>query len=161
LAWAAVRFGPLGSASVAFVLSGIAVWGTLNGYGTFARDSENESLVLLQSFMGVAAVTSMALAAAVLDRWRATETVRESEERFRARCEQAPIGIGHVDRVGRWLRVNRRLCEILGYTRTELLARSFQDITFLADLPLQLDQMEQILLGEIHSYEMDKRCLRK
>jgi PAS domain S-box-containing protein len=161
LAWAALRFGPLGSASVAFVLSGIAVWGTLRGYGPFARDSQNESLLLLQSFMGVAAVTSMALAAAALDRWRAAETLRESEERFRATFEQAPLGIDHVDPAGRWLRVNQRLCDILGYTRDELLALTFQDITFPADLPLDLEQMAQTLRGEIARCEMDMRYLRK
>jgi PAS domain S-box-containing protein len=161
MTWAAVRFGPLGSVSATFVLSVIAVWGTLQGYGSFARGDENESLLLLQSFMGVAAVTSMALAAAVLDQWRAGETLRDSEQRFRATFEQAPVGVAQVARDGRWLRVNQRLCEMLGYTRAELLARSSQDVTFMADLPLQLDRMEQMLRGEIDSSEMEERYVRK
>jgi PAS domain S-box-containing protein len=161
LAWAAVRFGPLGSVSATFVMSGIAVWGTLQGYGPFAQGDENASLVLLQSFMGVAAVTSMALAAAVLDEWRAGETLRDSEERFRATFEQAPVGVAQVARDGGWLRVNQRLCEMLGYTRAELLARSFQDVVFMADLPLQLDRMEQMWRGEIDSCEMEERYVRK
>jgi len=161
LAWAAVRFGPLGSVSATFVMSGIAVWGTLLGYGPFARSDENESLLLLQSFMGVAAVTSMAFAAAVLDEWRAGETLRDSEERFRATFEQAPVGVAQVARDGRWLRVNQRLCEMLGYTRAELLARTFRDVTFTADQPLQPDRMEQMLRGEIDSCDMEKRYVRK
>ena len=87
--------------------------------------------------------------------------LRESEERFRATFEQAPVGIALVDPQGRWLHVNRRLCEILGYSRKELLARRFQEITYLADLPVDLEQMEQTLRGEIRSYDMEKRYLRK
>jgi PAS domain S-box-containing protein len=87
--------------------------------------------------------------------------LRDSEERFRATFEQAPVGIALVDRDGRWLHVNHRLCEILGYTRKELLARNFQEITYLADLPVDLEQMEQTLRGEIHSYAMEKRYFRK
>jgi PAS domain S-box-containing protein len=87
--------------------------------------------------------------------------LRDSEERFRATFEHAPVGIDHVDPGGRWLRVNQRLCDILGYTREELLALTFQDITFPTDLPLDLVQMEQTLRGEIATYEMEKRYLRK
>jgi signal transduction histidine kinase len=83
LVWAAVRSGPLGSAAVALAFSGFAIWGTMRGFGPFARDNQNESLLLVQAFMGVAAVTAMALAAAVLDRWRAGETIRAVEERLR------------------------------------------------------------------------------
>jgi PAS domain S-box-containing protein len=51
-----------------------------------------------------------------------TEALRESEERFRATFEHAPMGIDHVNPGGRWLCVNQRVCDILGYTREELLA---------------------------------------
>ena len=87
--------------------------------------------------------------------------LRESEERFRTTFEHAPVGIDHVDPGGRWLCVNQRLCDILGYTREELLALTFQDITFAADLPLDLERMGQALRGEIATYEMEKRYVRK
>jgi signal transduction histidine kinase/integral membrane sensor domain MASE1 len=107
LVWAAVRTGPLGSAAVALVFSGFAVWGTLQGFGPFARDNQNESLLLVQLFMGVAAVTAMALAAAVLDRWRAGETIRAVEERLRLteareRVERALAAAQAIAHLGNW-----------------------------------------------------------
>ena len=83
LVWAAFRFGPREAATGIFVLSGIAVAGTIRGFGPFVRDSQNESLLLLEAFMGVASVMSVALGAAVLDRRRAEETIRATEGRLR------------------------------------------------------------------------------
>jgi PAS domain S-box-containing protein len=54
---------------------------------------------------------------------RAEEALRESEERFRGTFENAAVGIGHVDFEGRWLRVNQKYCEIVGYSREELCSK--------------------------------------
>src|SRR5271166_1825456 len=78
-------------------------------------------------------------AAAVLQRQRAEAALRESEERFRGTFENAAVGIAHVDVHGRFLRVNEKLCDILGYTREELLAGKFQDVTFPDDLGADLE----------------------
>jgi PAS domain-containing protein len=65
----------------------------------------------------------------VIDRAWAEDTLRASEARFRATFENAAVGIAHVAVDGRWLRVNDRLCEIVGYSREQLLAgMTFQDI---------------------------------
>src|SRR5579871_5241909 len=61
--------------------------------------------------------------------------LRDSEERLWATLEYSPLGIAHVDPEGRWQLVNRRLSEILGYTRHELLAGAFRQ-QFAADLKL-------------------------
>jgi PAS domain S-box-containing protein len=87
--------------------------------------------------------------------------LHESEERFRATFEQAAVGIAHVGTDGRWLRVNQRLCEMVGYTREELLARTFQEITHPDDLPADLENVRKILAGEIQNYSMEKRYIRK
>jgi signal transduction histidine kinase len=88
LAFAAYRYGPLGASLFVAVFSGIAAWGTLQGYGPFARASQNESLLFLQSFMAVAALTSLTLAAANLQRRRADAALRHAEhERVRERDE--------------------------------------------------------------------------
>ncbi len=80
-AWAAYRFGARGASLSVAVLGAIGSWGTLRGYGPFVREGTNESLVLLQSFMAVAALTSLALAAADLERRRADDALRVGEER--------------------------------------------------------------------------------
>ena len=63
LIWAAFRFGRRKAAAAICTLAAIATWGTVHGFGPFARESQNTSLLLLQAFIGVMAVTSMALAA--------------------------------------------------------------------------------------------------
>src|SRR5262249_25929102 len=70
LLWPAFRFGPREAATAAAILAAIAVAGTLGGYGSFARASPNESLLLLQSFMGVSSLTAIAVAGVVADRKR-------------------------------------------------------------------------------------------
>ncbi len=91
----------------------------------------------------------------------AEATLKASEERFRATFELAAIGLAHVARDGRWLRVNRRLCEILGYDRDELLRITFQDVTHPHDIRPDLEQTEKVLAGKIDSYAMEKRYFRK
>jgi diguanylate cyclase (GGDEF)-like protein len=63
--WAAFRFGRREAATAMAVLSGIAVWGTLHGFGPFVRDTQNESLVLLQAYTSVMSVMGLVLAASV------------------------------------------------------------------------------------------------
>lgn len=76
LIWVALRFGQRETAFVSVLLSAVAVWGTLHGFGPFAIGTKNESLLLLQSFMGIAAVMTMALAAMAAERQHAEEQVR-------------------------------------------------------------------------------------
>ena len=87
--------------------------------------------------------------------------LQENEERFRATFEQAAVGIAHVAPDGRWLRVNQKLCEIVGYSRQELLQKTFQDITYPEDLDADLENVRQVLAGEIPTYSMEKRYMRK
>jgi diguanylate cyclase (GGDEF)-like protein len=63
--WGAFRFGRREAATAMAVLSGIAVWGTLHGFGPFVRDTQNESLVLLQAYTSVMSVMGLVLAASV------------------------------------------------------------------------------------------------
>jgi diguanylate cyclase (GGDEF)-like protein len=77
LIWAAFRFGRRKAATATCVLAGIAIWGTLQGYGPFSRETLSTSLLLVQSFVGIVAVTSLALAAEVSERKRADERVQQ------------------------------------------------------------------------------------
>jgi len=91
-----------------------------------------------------------------------TETaLRQSEQRFRATFEQAAVGIAHAGLDGHFLRVNNRFCDLLGYTRAELLTVTFREFTHPDDLPASLDGLRRLVAGEIPAVTMDKRYLRK
>ena len=77
LIWAAFRFAQREAASAVVVLSAIAIWGTLHGFGPFVRATHNESLLLLQAFMGVTSVMTLALAALVAERNQVEDRLRQ------------------------------------------------------------------------------------
>ena len=89
------------------------------------------------------------------------EALRESRERFESVFEYAAIGMGLVAPDGRWLRVNRALCETLGYPEEELLGRAFGDITHPDDLDDDFEQAGRLLPGETRVYRKEKRYFRK
>jgi PAS domain S-box-containing protein len=107
------------------------------------------------------AVRMVGLLTDVTKHKQAKQAVRESEERFRATFEQAAIGMGHVSNDGHWLRVNQKLCDIIGYTHEELLELTWQQITHPEDLATDLDHVQQLLAGNVHTYSMEKRYIRK
>jgi len=77
LIWAAFRYGRRKAATAILVLSAMATWGTLHGFGPFSRESQNTSLLLLQAFMGITALTTLALAAEATEHKHADEHVRQ------------------------------------------------------------------------------------
>jgi PAS domain S-box-containing protein len=87
--------------------------------------------------------------------------LRESEERFRLTIDEAPIGMALVAKDGRFVRVNRALCEIVGYTTDELTGLTFQAITHPDDLDADLALAGQLARGEIPRYQLEKRYIRK
>ena len=86
---------------------------------------------------------------------------REAESRFRATFDNAAVGIGHVEMTGRWLRVNDRLCDILGYSRKEMQELTFEDISFPQDLENDKVEFAALKRGEIDRYTLEKRCVCK
>jgi PAS domain S-box-containing protein len=80
---------------------------------------------------------------------------------FQSAFEHAAIGMALVSPEGKWLRVNRSICQITGYSEAELLKRTFQDITHPDDLDLDLANVKKILAGEIQTYQMEKRYFHK
>ncbi len=87
--------------------------------------------------------------------------MRQSEERFRGAFDYAAIGMALVARDGRWLKVNRSLCEIVGYSEEEMLGLTFQDITHPDDLDADLAHVRDMLNGASRYYHMEKRYFRK
>ncbi|MFO1321131.1 MAG: PAS domain S-box protein [Burkholderiales bacterium] len=88
-------------------------------------------------------------------------SVRELEARFRATFELAAVGIAHVDLGGRWLRVNHKLAEMLGYSPSELEALTFRQIMQPDDLAADETLVRALLAGDIPTYTMETRCRRK
>ena len=86
--------------------------------------------------------------------------LRAGEMRFEAIFEQAAVGIVQMAPDGRFLRVNRRICEILGYSAGELLSKTFREITAAEDLPASMAQLHGMLNGEYASFSLEKRYLR-
>jgi PAS domain S-box-containing protein len=95
------------------------------------------------------------------ERTRAEEELKGSEARFTSAFEHASIGMALVSPEGRWIKVNRALCRLMGYEADELYERTFQSITHPEDLELDLSQVRQVLAGEIFSYDMEKRYFHK
>ena len=91
----------------------------------------------------------------------AEDTLRKSEGRFRATFNQAAVGISHLAPDGRWLRVNDKLCSMLGYSRDELLARSCADITHFDDIEKTLDNMSKLVADEVQPLSTEVRYTRK
>ncbi|HAJ62815.1 MAG TPA: hypothetical protein DCP31_29295 [Cyanobacteria bacterium UBA8543] len=102
-----------------------------------------------------------ALLLEITERRRTEKALRESEERFRNAFEYAPIGMAITGIDGHWLRVNRSLCEILGYSQQEFLNKTFQDITYPDDLEVSISFMQQLLRGEVQFYHIEKRYIHK
>jgi diguanylate cyclase (GGDEF)-like protein len=109
LLWAAFRFGSRETATGMLILSGIAVVGTLLGYGPFVRETQHESLLLLQTYSGVFAVTTLTLAAVIAERSRLEGQLRVLSvtdpltglANYRLLLERLVAEIGRVERTGR------------------------------------------------------------
>jgi diguanylate cyclase (GGDEF)-like protein/PAS domain S-box-containing protein len=87
--------------------------------------------------------------------------LRESEERFRSAFDYAPIGIGLVSSTGKWLKVNRALTEILGYSKEDFLAMDFQSVIQPEDLGMTLVKVHELISGKIANWQMEQRYVHK
>jgi PAS domain S-box-containing protein len=85
----------------------------------------------------------------------------DSEEQFRSTFEQVTVGMAYVSPDGKWLRVNRQLCNMLGYSHEELLSKTFQDITHPDDLDVNVHKLYQILKNDLQSFSDEKRYITK
>lgn len=80
---------------------------------------------------------------------------------FASAFHYAAIGMALVAPDGRWLKVNRALCQLIGYDEEELLSMTFQDITHPDDLEVDLAHINRMLHGEIDSYQLEKRYFHR
>ncbi|MBV5305238.1 MAG: PAS domain S-box protein [Desulfobulbaceae bacterium] len=92
---------------------------------------------------------------------KAQEELRLSNLRFQSTFNLAAVGIAHLAPNGSFLRVNKKFCDIVGYSREQLLATNFQAITHPEDLNSDLHQIEQMLARKMDHYTLEKRYIRQ
>src|SRR5205823_1148047 len=136
--WAAVRYGQPGVAVTIVVVSVLAIWSTVHGFGPFARASVHESLLFLQTFMGTVAATALVLGAVITERHRAEIELRESEERYRRLIEISPDAVALTAPDGAILLCNEQAAVVQGYTRDELTGRNAIELFAVKDRPRAL-----------------------
>ncbi len=150
LVWAAFRFGQREVVTTIAALSGLAILGTLRGLGPFVSPSQNESLLLLQAFMGITAVTAMPLAAVVAARRRAEEALA----RVAAIVECSDDAIISKTLDGIITSWNAGAERLYGYSAREVVGRSISIIIppeRQNELPAILDQLRYG--GRVDGYE--------
>jgi PAS domain S-box-containing protein len=98
----------------------------------------------------------------VTEHKRAEEALLQSEAQFRAMFEVASVGIAQADiHTARWLRVNKKMCEITGYSAEEMLRMKIPDITHPDDLQRDWEEFQRVVRGEAPNYRLEKRYIHK
>lgn len=119
-------------------------------YDKTLKDEEGRLIGLLSIGLNVTA------------RAQAEEALRESEEHFRSVFEQVAVGMSMLTPEGKWIEVNQRLCDTVGYSREELMGMGYHDITpFEDDRALDAANVSQMIEGKQRSASWEKRYLRK
>ncbi len=137
------------------------------GSGTVLESREGVTRPVLGSVAPTHAADGAVSGAVVVVRDQTAERAREAAAReresvFRALFEQRAVGVAHVETpTGRFLRVNDRYAEILGYGRDELVDRTFRDVTHPEDVRASSELVEDLLEGRRREYTIDKRYVRK
>src|SRR5438445_104812 len=117
--WTAFRFTQRETATGIFILSAIAIWGTMHGFGPFVGETKNQSLLALQSWTAVLTITAMALSAGVAERGRAEEALRESEARINLAANAANLGLWLWNIRDDKLWVTEKWRELFGFADSE------------------------------------------
>jgi diguanylate cyclase (GGDEF)-like protein/PAS domain S-box-containing protein len=97
----------------------------------------------------------------ILEQERISKALRETEAHFRNAFDYAAIGMALVSPQGGWLRVNRSLCELVGYSEHELLESNFQEITHADDVGNDLANLYRLMQGETPTCQVEKRYVHK
>lgn len=161
LLYTALCFGYL--ATAALVLLNTCIFMGLHIIGFHAHSIYDGLTIYGYGYYMTSVVMFTALIVAHYQELRKRNEVRlrESEERFRCAMKDSAIGMAVMSLEGKWLSINNALCQITGYDEETLMKLSFQQITHLDDLPIDIENLEKIKRGEIRSYGHEKRYIRK
>jgi PAS domain S-box-containing protein len=139
LVWAAFRFGRRAAATAVLLLSGIALGGTLHGFGPFAARAPGDSLLLLQTFLAIIAVMTQSMAAVVWARDRESALLQ-------AIIDRIPVMISVYEPNTRILRLNREFERLTGWStdaarRVDLMAQCYPDPAYRTRIRAQMDAL--------------------
>jgi PAS domain S-box-containing protein len=162
LVWAVLRFDKLGVITSILIVSIISIWETINGNGPFAISHEqNISLLLVQTFLGVASSMALILYTDLVEKRRISDILLKSENRLRETEGFSHVMTTHTDLKGKWLKFPPTLCDLLGYTKEEMLGKTFKSVTHPDDFNANWSQCQQLIRGEIKSFDLEKRYICK
>jgi PAS domain S-box-containing protein len=116
---------------------------------------------LLMLALLIVAVNFVASLVVISRHLKTREEMRISKEFFQSIFDAAAVGMAVADIDGRYVKVNRAMCEFVGYSEPELLGMSYRDITFPADLEANVRGRQRLLAGEMTTFRQEKRYVRK
>jgi PAS domain S-box-containing protein len=155
--WAALRFSPAITSTVTFTSAVAAIWATIGGWGPFAVWDLGDSLMLLQAYIGVTAVTALVVSAVAAERRRAARRLRRKKGELADFVENATIGLQWVGADGKILWVNRAELEMLGYEEHEYVGHHIAE--FHVDQPAIGEILDRLSnREELHDVEARLRC---
>jgi PAS domain S-box-containing protein len=134
-------------------------------YGIHKADVIKWFLIIIGIAAAILVITLMwnrRLSREIDDRKKVEQALKESENRFRTLFEQAAVGVGQIEsRSGRFIQVNQRYCDIVGYASKEIMQKKIQEITHPDDRSEDLRNMQEMMAGKIREFSLEKRYLRK
>ncbi len=162
LFWVSYRFGQKGSTLAILFVSAIAIWGTLIGNGPFTVEGSSEqSLLLLQSFIGIAALSCMSFAAIIEEKLKAEGTIVNRERRFRALIENSYDAIVLVDPKGTIKYASPSTKRIWGYEPEEVINTNGFKLIYKDDIAPSMKALSKIIFSPNKSITIQNRIIRK
>jgi PAS domain S-box-containing protein len=128
LIWAAVRLGPPGAISATGLVSAIAIWGTIQGFGPFAGQSLHDRLLALQAFLSIVAMTTLVLAAVVAERRKADAVAQEQRERLAVTLFSIGDAVMATDTQGQVTFMNPVAATVTGWPEAEVLGKNITEV---------------------------------
>jgi PAS domain S-box-containing protein len=134
------------------------------GFGIRAlreRERKETAEVEVRRLLTEAETSRSVLLSILEDEIRSETALRASEEQFRSALEHSPIGMGLVGLDGCWIMVNEAFCNLMGYDRSEILQRPFEEFTHPDDREAALERMKQLREEKLDACEFEKRYVHK